>query len=112
MSRSSTVILMILLGISIVGFFILNLLLGSVHIPFDEIIGILLGRNDGNVIWTNIILKSRLPQSLTAMMAGAGLAVSGLLMQTVFRLYSASVPVPVLVWLVLSFCQEALVVLP
>ncbi|WP_287934690.1 iron ABC transporter permease [Duncaniella freteri] len=76
---------MILLGISIVGFFILNLLLGSVHIPFDEIIGILLGRNDGNVIWTNIILKSRLPQSLTAMMAGAGLAVSGLLMQTVFR---------------------------
>ena len=85
MSRSSTVILMILLGISIVGFFILNLLLGSVHIPFDEIIGILLGRNDGNAIWTNIILKSRLPQSLTAMMAGAGLAVSGLLMQTVFR---------------------------
>lgn len=76
---------MILLGISIAGFFILNLLLGSVHIPFDEIIGILLGRNDGNVIWTNIILKSRLPQSLTAMMAGAGLAVSGLLMQTVFR---------------------------
>ena len=76
---------MILLGISIAGFFIMNLLLGSVHIPFDEIIGILLGRNDGNVIWTNIILKSRLPQSLTAMMAGAGLAVSGLLMQTVFR---------------------------
>lgn len=85
MSRSSTVILMILLGISIAGFFILNLLLGSVHIPFDDIIGILLGRNDSNVIWTNIILKSRLPQSLTAMMAGAGLAVSGLLMQTVFR---------------------------
>lgn len=85
MSRSSTVILMILLGISIAGFFIMNLLLGSVHIPFDEIIGILLGRNDGNVIWTNIILKSRLPQSLTAMMAGAGLAVSGLLIQTVFR---------------------------
>lgn len=76
---------MILLGISIAGFFILNLLLGSVHIPFDDIIGILLGRNDSNVIWTNIILKSRLPQSLTAMMAGAGLAVSGLLMQTVFR---------------------------
>ena len=85
MSRSSTVVLMILLGISIAGFFIMNLLLGSVHIPFDDITGILLGRNDGNVIWTNIILKSRLPQSLTAMMAGAGLAVSGLLMQTVFR---------------------------
>ncbi|MBD5278257.1 MAG: iron ABC transporter permease [Bacteroides sp.] len=85
MSRSSTVILMILLGISIAGFFILNLLLGSVSIPVDDIIGILLGRDGDNLIWRNIILKSRLPQSLTAMMAGAGLAVSGLLMQTVFR---------------------------
>ena len=85
MSRSSTIIIMWLLGISIAGFFILNLLLGSVHIPVDDVIGILLGRDDGNMIWRNIILKSRLPQSLTAMMAGAGLAVSGLLMQTVFR---------------------------
>ena len=85
MSRSSTIILMVMLGISIVGFFILNLLLGSVSIPVDNIIDILLGRDNDNLIWRNIILKSRLPQSLTAMMAGAGLAVSGLLMQTVFR---------------------------
>lgn len=76
---------MVMLGISIVGFFILNLLLGSVSIPVDNIIDILLGRDNDNLIWRNIILKSRLPQSLTAMMAGAGLAVSGLLMQTVFR---------------------------
>ena len=85
MSRGSTIILMVMLGISIVGFFILNLLLGSVSIPIDNIIDILLGRDNDNLIWRNIILKSRLPQSLTAMMAGAGLAVSGLLMQTVFR---------------------------
>lgn len=85
MSRGSTFILMVMLGISIVGFFILNLLLGSVSIPVDNIIDILLGRDSDNLIWRNIILKSRLPQSLTAMMAGAGLAVSGLLMQTVFR---------------------------
>lgn len=85
MSRGSTIILMVMLGISIVGFFILNLLLGSVSIPVDNIIDILLGRDNDNLIWHNIILKSRLPQSLTAMMAGAGLAVSGLLMQTVFR---------------------------
>ena len=85
MSRGSTIILMVMLGISIVGFFILNLLLGSVSIPVDNIIDILLGRDNDNLIWRNIILKSRLPQSLTAMLAGAGLAVSGLLMQTVFR---------------------------
>ncbi|MDE5847406.1 MAG: iron ABC transporter permease [Muribaculaceae bacterium] len=85
MSRSKTFVLMSLLGLSIIGFFILNLFLGSVQIPIDDIIGILFGKEADNVIWTNIIIKSRLPQSLTAMMAGAGLAVSGLLMQTVFR---------------------------
>ena len=36
-------------------------------------------------VWQNIILKSRVPQSLTALVAGAGLAISGLQMQTVFR---------------------------
>ena len=36
-------------------------------------------------IWRNIILSSRVPQALTATVAGAGLAVSGLQMQTVFR---------------------------
>ncbi|MDE6856455.1 MAG: iron ABC transporter permease [Muribaculaceae bacterium] len=76
---------MSLLGLSIIGVIILNLFLGSVQIPIDDIIGILFGKEADNVIWTNIIIKSRLPQSLTAMMAGAGLAVSGLLMQTVFR---------------------------
>lgn len=85
MSKSKTAILMMMLGISILIFFILNLLLGSVSIPMPDIIEILLGKNGDNIIWTNIILKSRLPQALTAAMAGAGLAVSGLLMQTVFR---------------------------
>jgi iron complex transport system permease protein len=36
-------------------------------------------------VWANIIWSSRVPQALTALMAGAGLAVSGLQMQTVFR---------------------------
>ena len=73
------------LGLSIIVFFILNLLLGSVEIPMRDIFAILFRGENGNIIWTNIIMKSRLPQALTAMMAGAGLGVSGLLMQTVFR---------------------------
>lgn len=85
MNRSKTALLMMLLGVSIIIFFILNLLLGSVKIPIGDIFEILLGRKNDSVIWTNIIIKSRLPQSLTAAMGGAGLAVSGLLMQTVFR---------------------------
>lgn len=78
-------LLMLLLGLSIIAFLILNLLLGTVKIPVEDVIDILLGNDVDNKIWTNIVMKSRLPQSLTAAMAGAGLAVSGLLMQTVFR---------------------------
>ena len=85
MNRKTTLILMLLLALSIVVFLILNLLLGTVRIPVDDVIGILFGNHNDNRIWTNIVMKSRLPQALTAMMAGAGLAVSGLLMQTVFR---------------------------
>ncbi|MBR1683176.1 MAG: iron ABC transporter permease [Bacteroidaceae bacterium] len=69
--------------------FILNLLLGTVHIPVTDVLRILAtpkmdAAGDGTV-FTNIIWNSRVPQALTALMAGAGLAVSGLQMQTVFR---------------------------
>ncbi len=76
---------MICLMISILLFFFLNILLGSVSIPAEEIIKIVTGGASDSAIYNNIVLKSRVPQSLTAIMAGAGLAVSGLLMQTVFR---------------------------
>lgn len=85
MNRKTTMLLMLLLSLSIIAFLILNLLLGTVKIPVEDVIDILLGNDVDNRIWTNIVMKSRLPQSLTAAMAGAGLAVSGLLMQTVFR---------------------------
>ena len=79
-------IYMILLALSIVVLFLLNLFLGSVTIPFESIWNILWGMDEGeSVIWQNIIWKSRVPQALTAMVAGAGLAISGLQMQTVFR---------------------------
>lgn len=66
-------------------FFVLNLLLGTVEIPVGAILRILLGDESVSEIWRNIILSSRVPQALTATVAGAGLAVSGLQMQTVFR---------------------------
>lgn len=85
MKKSTTTLLMIILVASIILFFFLNILLGSVHIPAGDIFGILTGTPSESPIWNNIVLKSRVPQALTAVMAGAGLAVSGLLMQTVFR---------------------------
>ncbi|MBN1988413.1 MAG: iron ABC transporter permease [Bacteroidales bacterium] len=64
----------------------LNLALGTIHIPFRDVWGILLGRNDASqLIWENIVWKSRFPQTVTALVAGAGLSISGLQMQTVFR---------------------------
>lgn len=77
--------LMLLMTVLIVVFFLLNLLLGSVHISLRSVCSILAGSTDESVVWQNIIWKSRVPQALTALVAGAGLSVSGLQMQTVFR---------------------------
>jgi len=74
----------IILTVAIVVLAIVNLLLGSVDIPLKNVCQILFGNTDQPEIWQNIIWKSRLPQALTAIVAGAGLAVSGLQMQTVF----------------------------
>lgn len=86
MKRTASFLFLILLILSL---FILNLLLGTVKIPVGEVLGILFSApsagGDGASIFHNIIWSSRVPQALTALMAGAGLAVSGLQMQTVFR---------------------------
>lgn len=84
--KRSVPVYMMLLAVSILVLLMLNLFLGSVHIPMRSIWNILWGMDNGeSVVWNNIIWKSRLPQSLTALVAGSGLAVSGLQMQTVFR---------------------------
>ena len=83
--KKPTLLLMLVILASIFLFFLLNLLLGSVHIPFRSVWNILWGNTDESIIWQNIIWKSRVPQALTALVAGAGLSVSGLQMQTVFR---------------------------
>ena len=83
--KRPTLLLMLVILASIFLFFLLNLLLGSVHIPFRSVWNILWGNTDESIIWQNIIWKSRVPQALTALVAGAGLSVSGLQMQTVFK---------------------------
>ena len=75
---------MLLLVAAIAVLLVVNVLIGTVHIPLGDVVSILTG-GTSDEIWTNIVLKSRLPQALTAVVAGAALAVSGLQMQTVFR---------------------------
>lgn len=83
--KRPTILFMLLIVASVFFFFLLNLLLGSVTIPLKSVWHILMQTNDEPLVWQNIIWKSRVPQSLTALVAGAGLAISGLQMQTVFR---------------------------
>lgn len=66
-------------------FFLLDVSLGSVSIPFSQSLAILTGQEADNPAWEQIILLFRLPRVLTALAVGAGLAVSGLLMQSLFR---------------------------
>ena len=66
-------------------FLFLNMVLGSVEIPMRSVWNILTGAGEELTTWQNIIWKSRCPQALTALVAGAGLSISGLQMQTVFR---------------------------
>ncbi len=84
MKRSVTLSMLLLVAAILILFF-LNLLLGSVEIPVKSVWNIITGGSGESEIWRNILLKSRVPQSLTALVAGAGLAISGLQMQTVFR---------------------------
>lgn len=62
-----------------------SLAYGAVSIPVGSVIDILAGNDTGNLAWEHIVIQSRLPQALTAVLAGASLAVSGLLLQTLFR---------------------------
>jgi len=63
--------------------FVMNLCFGSVSIPMKEIWAAVFG-GEGST-YRAIILDYRLPQAITALLAGIGLSVSGLLMQTLFR---------------------------
>jgi iron complex transport system permease protein len=75
----------IVLSILLIGFFLLNISLGSVSIPFREILQTLSGQFASKESWQTIVLDFRLPKAITAVLVGSGLSVCGLLMQTLFR---------------------------
>lgn len=62
----------------------LNIFSGSIHLPMGEVWEALMGTTDNDTI-RFIVVESRLPQALTALLCGAALAASGLMMQTVFQ---------------------------
>ena len=84
-SRRKTFSLFIGLSGILLLFTILDLLLGSVKIPFHQFFAFITGDKISDPISAQILLNYRLPKTLTAIIAGSALAVSGLQMQTIFR---------------------------
>lgn len=78
MKRTFSFLLLILV------LFVMNLLFGSVHIPFADVLDTLCGQQENATIGF-IVLDHRLPQAITAMFVGAALATAGLLLQTAFH---------------------------
>ena len=70
--------------VSILLLFAANLWVGSVRIPAGAVWDILCGHAVERESWRFILLESRIPQGITALLCGAALAVSGLMLQTVF----------------------------
>jgi iron complex transport system permease protein len=74
----------LLLLLLFVAMFITDIFTGNASIPVEEAWQALLGRSDDPII-LEIIRNYRLPKAITAVIAGAALSLSGLLMQTLFR---------------------------
>jgi iron complex transport system permease protein len=80
-----TLFLSVVLVVSVLLLFFFNLCFGTVHIPFNDVIASLTGAGASRESWDFIIRESRLPSAVTALLAGASLAASGLMLQTAFR---------------------------
>lgn len=75
----------IVLSLAVLLLFVANLVFGAVRIPAREVLQVLCGTFEGRQAWADIVLQSRLPQAVTALLSGASLAVAGLMLQTLFN---------------------------
>lgn len=79
-----SIIILIVLSLLVVVLLPLNLIYGSIDIPFGEVVNAIFGGEVSKSTWEIIVVETRLPMALTAALAGAALAVAGLLLQTTF----------------------------
>ena len=82
--KSRSTILFVSLSLLLVILFVLDLLIGSVHIPLRDILGAIVGA-DIDPATRLIVLDIRLIKAVVAILSGMALSVSGLQMQTLFR---------------------------
>ena len=81
--RGRTTILFALLAVLCAVLFVVDIAVGSLAIPFGEVVQILLG--GGSAEFRSIVLDIRLVRAVVALLAGMALSVSGLQMQVLFR---------------------------
>lgn len=84
MMNKRTIVVFASLSIALPLLFCMNIVLGSVSIPLADALSVVFHPDGTPETWRFIILESRLPQAITAMLCGTALATSGLLLQTVF----------------------------
>ncbi len=82
--KSRTTTLFIILSLLLVILFLLDLVVGAVHIPLRDILGAIVGA-DIDPATRLIVLDIRLIKAIVAILSGMALSVSGLQMQTLFR---------------------------
>ena len=77
-------VLFVVLCIALAGLAVGDLLMGSTHVPLEEVWAALVGTST-NDSFVTIVLHMRLPKIIAAIVAGMALSASGLQMQTLFR---------------------------
>ncbi|MEO0338086.1 MAG: iron ABC transporter permease [Bacteroidota bacterium] len=85
LSSQGRLFLFPILAIGVVLFFLLELGIGSVHIPVPGVVAALFGLESADETWMKIIKELRLPRTLAALIGGAALGTAGLQLQTLFR---------------------------
>lgn len=78
------IVLVALMALAVFSF-LLAIGLGTVSIPLDQVVTVLLGNESTNPNWATIVESVRLPRAITAALAGAALGIAGLQMQTLLR---------------------------
>lgn len=77
-------LMLLLFAVAMLLLFVANIFYGSVDIPASGVLSALMGEECSD-IWRLIVVETRLPQAFTAVVAGAAVSVSGLILQTLFN---------------------------
>lgn len=83
-SKKSFITLYTISALLCVVLFIANLIFGSISVPYEVFSDLIFNPENVDNKWKVIIISSRLIQAITALFSGAALAVSGLMLQTLF----------------------------